>query len=75
MDGMLCKQNIEISWFSWIVVQIGSKNYEISWFSWTVVQIGTLFIKISWKCHKENVPYFNKDLEGAQIEENGPGSP
>ena len=25
------------------------------------------------KCHKENVPYFNKDLERLQIEENGPG--
>ena len=26
------------------------------------------------KCHKENVSYFNKDLEGPQIRENGPGS-
>ena len=27
------------------------------------------------KCHKENVSYFSKDWEGAQIEENGPGGP
>ena len=27
------------------------------------------------KCHKENVSYFSKDREGAQIGENGPGSP
>ena len=26
------------------------------------------------KCHKENVSYFNKDLEGLQIRENGSGS-
>ena len=25
------------------------------------------------KCHKENVTYFSKDLEGLQIGENGPG--
>ena len=25
------------------------------------------------KCHKENVAYFSKDLEGLQIGENGPG--
>ena len=25
------------------------------------------------KCDKENVVYFSKDLEGLQIEENGPG--
>jgi hypothetical protein len=25
------------------------------------------------KCHKENVQYFNKDFEGPQIRENGPG--
>ena len=25
------------------------------------------------KCHKENMSYFNKDWEGAQIGENGPG--
>ena len=25
------------------------------------------------KCDKENVAYFNKDLEGLQIGENGPG--
>ena len=27
------------------------------------------------KCHKENVAYFSKDLEGLQIGENGPGDP
>ena len=25
------------------------------------------------KCHKEKMAYFIKDLEGLQIEENGPG--
>ena len=27
------------------------------------------------KCHEENVSCFNKDWEGAQIEENGVGGP
>ena len=26
-------------------------------------------------CHKEHVSYFNEDLEGPQIVENGPGGP